>query len=175
MSFAVQSHGRWLGPEARQRQEGAEQPNPSDPGGVGEGGVRSSLLIELINQARSEQDPTLSTLRQGCAIHAEAGASASQPRQQCHHPLLSSLSQWKHPARPGHVLLQRWLPTSFPFPSDSKSHILGPSGSAALGYEEFWERHRALTHWFLAGCWQGRAPGDAQGYHQGPYVLSISR
>lgn len=67
-AVCVQSHRR-LGPGALWRQEGAEQagrvfkPIGSRRSRQGRGKGAACLVIALINQARSEQDPTLSTLR----------------------------------------------------------------------------------------------------------------
>lgn len=134
-AVCVQSHGR-LGPGARQ--EGAEQPGRvfkpigSQRSQQGRGKGAACLVIALINQACSEQDPTLSMPR--------LGLCHPRQRQVPHHPLPgqlcpSSVTVPSCPHRPsrsiqpslGQTLLRRWLPSCFPVPIRQQGSHLGSS------------------------------------------------
>lgn len=103
-----------------------------EPAREGQGAACLVIVIVLITQAGSEQDPTL--------------------RQVPHHPLPSTLAtipSCPHYGQPslGHVLLQRWLPTSIPIPVPHQGHTWGHPERATMTLE----RHTTTP------CWEGRA------------------
>lgn len=134
------------------RQEGAERdgrvckPIGSWRSQERRGKGAACLVIALINQARSEQDPTLSTPRSGLCHPHQRQVLCHPPPQQCHHPLLSHV-----PVGPSSQVCSQGVSLVIsPSPSDSEGHIWGHPGCAALGLDDFVERRRAVTCWFLA-------------------------
>lgn len=157
---AVRVQSRW--------QEGAERdgcickPIGSWRSQEGRGKGAACLVIALINQARSEQDPTLSTPCSGLCHPQQRQVLCHPPPQQCHHSLLSPASQWDHPARSA--------PKGFPHPHQTARVTSGVTLAV--------QPSDLMTFW--RGTEQSHAgslllvPSDAQGYRQGPHVLSIN-
>lgn len=155
------SWDRWAG---RVWRRVAGLSNPLVHGEAGKGGARSSLPrnCNCVNYP--------GWLRAGS--HTEAGAS---PSPTCatipscpHHPSRASRQAWAMLCSKGGS-----QPAS-PSLSDIQGHIWGHPERAALDTTAFGRgaEGSSLVPWRLLGG-QGGDPSDAQGCHQGPWLLSI--
>lgn len=147
-------------------------------------GQGSSLPLNCVNYPGS--------LRAGSHIeHATLGAVLSMPRAgaspsltwvavpwQCHRPLLSPPSQREHPARPGPCSALKVAPKQLLCPHQTarvtSGATLGVQPLDAMTFGRGAEQSHTGSLQSVGKGGQGRIASDAQGYHQGPCILSIS-
>lgn len=142
--------------QSQEQEEGAEpagrvfKPIGSRSSRQGRGKGAACLIIALIKQARSEQDPTLSTPQQGLCRSCQGQVPP--------HPSIVQLSPFQsdHPIpSPSICSAPKFAPRRLPHPHQTARVTSGvtldvqPPGTRAFG--------GAGRHWLLAGCREGRA------------------